>query len=76
MIGELLAALRAIPRIVDALERLGDVGTAIAAQRRKDEKDKLLEEIIATARRRHDERVREREAKRVSGDNSETSGGA
>lgn len=76
MVTELLAALRAIPRIVDALERLGDVGTAMAAQRRKDEKDKVLEEIIAIARRRHDERVREREAERVSGDNSETPSGS
>ena len=65
MFTELLAAAKAIPRIVDALERLGDLGTAIAAQQRKDEKDKVLIDLIATARER---RLRQREAERLSGD--------
>ena len=72
MFTELLAAAKAIPRIVDALERLGDLGTAIAAQQRKDEKDKVLIDLIAAARER---RLRQREAERVSGDSRSSSEG-
>ncbi|QDP52154.1 MAG: hypothetical protein Unbinned3138contig1002_32 [Prokaryotic dsDNA virus sp.] len=72
MFTELLAAAKAIPRIVDALERLGDLGTAIAAQQRKDEKDKVLIDLIATARER---RLRQREAERLSGDSGSSSEG-
>lgn len=72
MFTELLAAAKAIPRIVDALERLGDLGTAIAAQQRKDEKDKMLIDLIALARER---RLREREAERLSGDSGSSSEG-
>ena len=39
----------------------------------KDEKDILVDELIATARRRREQRMLEREAKRVSGDSGETS---
>ena len=72
MFTELLAAAKAIPRIVDALERLGDLGTAIAAQQRKDEKDKVLIDLIALARER---RLRQREAERLSGDSRSSSEG-
>ena len=72
MFTELLAAAKAIPRIVDALERLGDLGTAIAAQQRKDEKDKVLIDLIASARER---RLRQREAERLSGDSGSSSEG-
>lgn len=72
MFTELLAAAKAIPRIVDALERLGDLGTAIAAQQRKDEKDKVLVDLIAAARER---RLRQREAERLSGDSGSSSEG-
>jgi len=72
MFTELLAAAKAIPRIVDALERLGDLGTAIAAQQRKDEKDKVLIDLIAAARER---RLRQREAERLSGDSGSSSEG-
>ena len=72
MFTELLAAAKAIPRIVDALERLGDLGTAIAAQQRKDEKDKVLIDLIAAARER---RLRQREAERLSGDSRSSSEG-
>jgi len=75
MITEFLAAMRAMPRIVDALERLGDVGTAIAAQQRKDEKDEKVDDLIAAARSRRKQRLLEREAGRVSGDCRETSVG-
>lgn len=70
MFTELLAAAKAIPRIVDALERLGDLGTAIAAQQRKDEKDKVLIDLIALARER---RLRQREAERLSRDSGSSS---
>jgi hypothetical protein len=72
MFTELLAAAKAIPRIVDALERLGDLGTAVAAQQRKDEKDKVLIDLIAAARER---RLRQREAERLSGDSGSSSEG-
>jgi hypothetical protein len=72
MIGELLAALKAVPRIVDALEQLGDVATAQMAQKRKDDKDKTVDDLIAAARER---RLREREAERISRDSGEESDG-
>ena len=50
MIVDLLAALRAVPKILDALERLGDIHTAHVAQQRKDEKDKAIIDLIAAAR--------------------------
>ena len=49
MFSTLLAALKAVPLIVDALNRLADVGTAIAAQNRKDEKDEIVVDLIARA---------------------------
>jgi hypothetical protein len=49
MFTSLLAALKAIPRIVDALERLADIGTAIAAQNRKGKKDEMVDDLIARA---------------------------
>jgi len=72
MIGELLAALKAVPRIVDVLEQLGDVATAQMAQKRKDEKDKTVDDLIAAARER---RVHKREAERISRDSGEESDG-
>jgi len=51
MVAALLAALKAIPRLVDAFERLADVGVAYVTQQRKvakDEKvDALIDDIIA-----------------------------
>ena len=51
MVSALLAALKAIPRLVDAFERLTDVGVAYVTQQRKvakDEKvDALIDDIIA-----------------------------
>ena len=60
------AALKAVPKILEALERLGDIQTARAAQQRKDEKDKAIIDLIAAARERR--LRREREAGRVQGD--------
>ena len=72
MILDLLAALRAIPKIVDALERLGDVATAAQAQARENEKNDKIYHLIDAARER---RMHKREAERVSGDSRETSTG-
>ena len=73
MFSELLAAAKAIPHILSALERLGDIQTARMAQQRKDEKDTMVDDLIAAARQR---RLRgDSEAERVSGDSGETSSG-
>ena len=72
MIGELLAALKAVPRIVDALEQLGDCVSAQMAQKRKDDKDETVDDLIAAARER---RVHKREAERISRDSGEESDG-
>jgi hypothetical protein len=62
VLTSLLAALKAVPKILDALERLVDVGTAIAAQNRKEGKDEMVDDLIARAISR---RVSEDETKRV-----------
>jgi hypothetical protein len=49
VLTSLLAALKAVPKILDALERLVDVGTAIAAQNRKEGKDEVVDDLIARA---------------------------
>ena len=72
MLVELLTFLRALPALVRAVERLADVGTALAAQQRKDEKDQLVIDLIAAARER---RLRQREAERLSGDSGSSSEG-
>tara|TARA_R100001530_G_scaffold104961_2_gene73181 strand:- start:868 stop:1089 length:222 start_codon:yes stop_codon:yes gene_type:complete len=73
MILEALKGLAALPRLVDAVESLGDIARAQMAQKRKAEKDEVVDSLIASARER---RLREREAERVSGDSGEESGGA
>ena len=65
MILEALKGLASLPRLIDAIESLGDIATAQMAQRRKDEKDKGVDDLIAAARKR---RMSKREAERVSGD--------
>ena len=70
MITELLAAARAVPKILDALERLGDVATAQLAQHRKEVKDGKVEDIISGARARRIERLSLDEAERLRGDRS------
>ena len=52
MITELVAALRAIPHIVDALNRLTDATTAAAASARREEKDKNIDDLIAARSKR------------------------
>jgi|TARA_R110000824_G_scaffold213999_6_gene400260 hypothetical protein len=68
MIGELMAALKAIPHIVQALNRLTDATTAMAATKRRKEKDELLSDLIDSARSRREQRLLDGEAERVSGD--------
>ena len=72
MILEALRGLAALPRLVDAVESLGDIATAQLAQQRKDEKDSDVLDIIAAARER---RVSKREAERVLRDSGEEPSG-
>ena len=76
MILAALKGLAALPRLIAAVESLGDIATARLAQERKDEKDEMVDDIIAAARHRREQRVLEREAERVSGDSRETPEGA
>tara|TARA_R100001244_G_scaffold124218_1_gene94015 strand:- start:228 stop:470 length:243 start_codon:yes stop_codon:yes gene_type:complete len=72
MILAALKGLAALPRLIDAVESLGDVLTAQMAQKRKDEKDKGVDVLIAAARER---RMSKREAERISGDSGEEPSG-
>ena len=72
MILAALKGLAALPRLIDAVESLGVIARAQMAQQRKDEKDKTVDSLIATARYK---RMLEREAERVSGDSGEESDG-
>tara|TARA_Y100000593_G_scaffold91693_1_gene181204 strand:+ start:999 stop:1229 length:231 start_codon:yes stop_codon:yes gene_type:complete len=65
VITELLTAIRAVPRILDCLERLADAGTVMAAQGRRDEKNEMVEDLVARAVAARDERVRGGEVQRV-----------
>ncbi len=69
---EVLAALRALPEIAAALKELGTGIKEANAARRKEEKQTLVDDLIASARER---RLRKQEVKRVSGDSGEESGG-
>ena len=75
MITELLSALRAVPKILDALERIGNVMTAQMAAQRKGEKDETVDRLIDLARERRQQRLSEREARRVRGDSDPAPGG-
>lgn len=72
MILEALKGLAALPRLIDAVESLGDIATAQMAQQRKDEKDKGVDDLIAAARER---RMFKREAERISGDSGKEPAG-
>jgi hypothetical protein len=75
MITELLSALRAVPKILDALERIGTVMTAQMAQKRKGVKDEKVDDLISAAAGRRKQRLSEREAQRIRGDSDPTSSG-
>tara|TARA_R110002020_G_scaffold350360_1_gene563780 strand:+ start:289 stop:540 length:252 start_codon:yes stop_codon:yes gene_type:complete len=68
MITELLAALRAVPKILDALERLGDCMTAQLAQQRKDDKNEMVDDLISAAKSRREQRLSGGKTQRISGD--------
>ena len=72
MILEALRGLAALPRLVDAVESLGDIATAQLAQQRKDEKDSDVLDIIAAARER---RLSKREAAGILRDSGEEPSG-
>jgi len=75
MITELLSALRAVPKILDALERIGTVMTAQMAQQRKGAKDEGVDSLIDAARDRRKQRLSELEIERLRGDSDQTSSG-
>ena len=72
MILEALRGLAALPRLVEAVESLSDIARAQMAEKRRAEKDEVVDDLIASARER---RVREREAERISRDSGEESDG-
>jgi len=74
MILAALKGLAALPRLVDAVESLGDIATAQMAQKRKDDKNKKVDDLIDAARARRKQRLLDSEAERVSGDSGKSSG--
>ena len=74
MILAALKGLAALPRLVDAVESLGDIATAQMAQKRKDDKNKKVDDLIDAARARRKQRLLDSEAERVSGDSGKPSG--
>ena len=74
MILAALKGLAALPRLVDAVESLGDIATAQMAQKRKDDKNKKVDDLIDAARARRKQRLLDSEAERLSGDSGESSG--
>jgi hypothetical protein len=71
MILAALKGLAALPRLVDAVESLGDIATAQMAQKRMENKNEEVEDIIAAARARREQRVLDGEAERVQRDSGE-----
>ena len=74
MILEALKGLAALPRVVDAVESLGDIATAQMAQKRKDDKDKKVDDLINAARDRRKQRLLDDEAERLLRDSGKSSG--
>jgi hypothetical protein len=74
MILAALKGLAALPRLVDAVESLGDIATAQMAQKRKDDKDKKVDDLIDAARVRRKQRLLDDEAERLLRDSGKSSG--
>ena len=74
MILAALKGLAALPRLVDAVESLGDIATAQMAQKRKDDKNKKVDELIDAARARRKQRLLDSEAARFLRDSGKASG--
>ncbi len=75
MILAALKGLAALPRLVDAVESLGDIATAQMAQKRKDDKNKKVDDLIAAARARREQRLLDGEAARFLRDSGKASSG-
>jgi len=74
MILAALKGLAALPRLVDAVESLGDIATAQMAQKRKDDKNKKVDDLIDAARARRKQRLLDDEAERLLRDSGKSSG--
>jgi hypothetical protein len=75
MILAALKGLAALPRLVDAVESLGDIATAQMAQKRKDDKNKKVDDLINAARARREQRLLDGEAARFLRDSGKASSG-
>jgi hypothetical protein len=75
MILAALKGLAALPRLVDAVESLGDIATAQMAQKRKDDKNKKVDDLIDAARARRKQRLLDGEAARFLRDSAKASSG-
>jgi hypothetical protein len=74
MILAALKGLAALPRIIDAIEALQDVAVARMALERMENKNEEIEDIIAAARARRQQRLLDREAARFLRDSGKASG--
>jgi len=67
----IIQAVNSLPKILSALERLGDIATARMAMERMKQKNEDIETIIAAARARREQRVLDGEAARFLRDSGE-----
>jgi len=67
----IIQAVNSLPKILSALERLGDIATARMAMERMKQKNEDIETIIAAATARREQRVLDGEAERVQRDSGE-----
>tara|TARA_R110000851_G_scaffold169312_4_gene315473 strand:+ start:1626 stop:1844 length:219 start_codon:yes stop_codon:yes gene_type:complete len=67
----IIQAANSLPKILSALERLGDIATARMAMERMKQKNEDIETIIAAATARREQRMLEREAPGVQRDSGE-----
>ena len=78
MILAALKGLAALPRLIDAVESLGDIARVQLAESRKTEKDEEVDLLIDAACARRKQRLLDREAARFlrdSGKSSDWNGG-
>jgi hypothetical protein len=75
MILAALKGLAALPRIIDAIEALQDVAVARMALERMENKNEEVEDIIAAARARREQRLLDGEAARFLRDSAKASSG-
>jgi predicted nucleic acid-binding protein len=75
MILAALKGLAALPRIIDAIEALQDVAVARMALERMENKNEEVEDIIAAATARREQRLLDGEAARFLRDSAKASSG-